>query len=71
MKLKTYLTCFLASEIMEKYEKPGNYLPILQEATCDNYCIVKCLLKSNSFGNNLLTAWSSLLNTMKSLLKNK
>ena len=32
---------------MAKYEKRGKYLPTLHEATCDNYFIVKCLLKSN------------------------
>ena len=31
-----------------KYEKRGKYLPILHAATCDNYIIVKCLLKSNT-----------------------
>ena len=34
------------SEIIAKYEKQGKYLPILHGATCDNYFIVKCLLKS-------------------------
>ena len=34
-------------EITAIYEKRGRYLPILHEATCDNYFIVKCLLKSN------------------------
>ena len=33
--------------IIAKYEKRGNYLPTLHEATCDNYSIVKCLFKSN------------------------
>ena len=28
-----------------KSEKRGKYLPILHEATCDNYFIVKCLSK--------------------------
>ena len=32
-------------EITAKYEKRGNYLPILHEAACDNYFIVKCLSK--------------------------
>ena len=31
--------------ITAKYEKRGKYLPILEEATCDNYFIVKCLFK--------------------------
>ena len=43
----TYFTSLWASEIIAKYEKRGKYLPILHEATCDNYFIVKCLLKSN------------------------
>ena len=33
--------------IIAKYEKRGKCLPILYEATCDNYFFVKCLLKSN------------------------
>ena len=33
------------NEITGKYEKQGKYLPILHEATCDNYFIVKCLFK--------------------------
>ena len=32
---------------ISKYQKRGKYLPILQAATCGNYFIVKCLLKSN------------------------
>ena len=35
----------LQLEIIAKYEKRGKYLPILHEATCDNYFIVKCLFK--------------------------
>ena len=31
------------------------YLPTLYEATCDNYFIVKCLLKSNVARDILLT----------------
>ena len=31
--------------IKAKYEKRGKYLPILHEAACDNYFIVKCLSK--------------------------
>ena len=37
-----------ANEIIVKYEKQGKYLPILYESTCDNYFIVKYLLKSNA-----------------------
>ena len=36
-----------ANELIEKYEKLRKCLPILHEAMCDNYFIVKCLLKSN------------------------
>ena len=43
----TYFTSLQASEIMAKYEKRGEYLPILYEEKCDNYFIVKCLLQSN------------------------
>ena len=28
-------------EIIAKYQKRGKYLPIMHEATCDNYFIVK------------------------------
>ena len=45
----------LMIEIIEKYEKRGRYLPILHEATCDNYFIVKCLFKSNESTVILLT----------------
>ena len=38
---------FSEFEIATKYEKRGKYLAILHEATCDNYFIAKCLLKSN------------------------
>ena len=41
--------------IEKKYEKRGKYLPILHEATCDNYFIVKCLFKSNESRVILLT----------------
>ena len=41
----TYFTSLQASEITAKYEKQGKYLPILHEATCDNYSIVKYLFK--------------------------
>ena len=47
--------CEWASEIIAKYEKRGNYLPILHKATCNNYFIVKCLLKSNVSRVVLLT----------------
>ena len=43
------------SEIIAKYEKQGNHLAILHGATCNNYFIVKCLLKSNVASINLLT----------------
>ena len=33
------------NKITAKYEKRGKYLPILREATCNNYFIVKCLFK--------------------------
>ena len=33
--------------LIAKYEKEGKCLPILHEGTCDNYFIVKYLLKSN------------------------
>ena len=33
--------------IIAKCEKPGKYLPIFHETTCDTYFIVKCLLPSN------------------------
>ena len=42
-------------EIIAKYEKRGKYLPIMQEATCDNYFTVKCFLKSNIATIYLLT----------------
>ena len=32
-------------KITAKYEKLGKYLPILNEETCENYFIVKCLFK--------------------------
>ena len=43
------------NEIIAKYEKRGKYLTILHEATCDNYFIVKYLLKSNVARIILLT----------------
>ena len=43
------------SEIITKHEKGGKYLSTLHEATCDNYFIVKCLLKSNVARVILLT----------------
>ena len=46
---------FAAILLLAKYEKRGKYLPILQEATCDNYLIIKCLLKSNASRVILLT----------------
>ena len=41
--------------LIVKYEKRGKYLPILHEATWDNYFIVKYLLKSNESREILLT----------------
>lgn len=32
-------------EKMAKYKKPGKYLPILHEATCDDYFFVKMLVE--------------------------
>ena len=54
--------------LIAKYEKRGKYLPIFHKATCNNYFIVKCLLKSNVLGIVLLTncielAWYNLLLT--------
>ena len=48
------------SKIIEKYEKPGKYLPILHEATCDNYFIVQYNKSkySKSYLTNLLIASS-------------
>ena len=51
----TYFTSLWASEIVAKYEKRGKYLSIWHEATCDNYLIIKCLLKSNVSRVMLLT----------------
>ena len=48
-------------QIIAKYKKRGIYLPILHEATCDIYFIVKCLLKSNLARVSLLTYLSYLL----------
>ena len=61
----SYFATF-ATEIKAKYEKQGKYLPILYEATRDNYFIVKYLLKSNMAGVFLtyLVTTSSLLCTM-------
>ena len=52
----TYFTSLQAKEVTAKYEKRGKYLPILQEATCDNYFIVKCLFKLNVSRVILLTS---------------
>ena len=41
----SYFATYLC--IIAEYEKQGKYLPILHEKICDNYFIVKCLLKSN------------------------
>ena len=51
----TYFTSLQVSEIIAKYEKRGKYLPILHEAMCDNYFIVKSLLQSNVVKIILLT----------------
>ena len=61
----TYFTSIYVSEIIVKYEKRVKYLPILHEATFDNYLIVKCLLKLNVSRVILLTncielAWYNL-----------
>ena len=45
----------LTYEITAKHEKQGKYLSILHEASCDNYFIVKYLLKSNTIRVILLT----------------
>ena len=50
-----------AFEIIAKYEKQGKYLALMHRVTCDNYFIVKCLLKSNVASIFLLIA-SSFLN---------
>ena len=42
-----YFTSLYRNEIMKKHEKRGKYLPILHEATFNNYFIVKSSLKSN------------------------
>ena len=52
--------------MIAKYEKRGKYLQILHEATCDNYYIVKCLLKSNvATGATLITAAILLIPILK------
>ena len=51
----TYFMSLQVSEIIEKYERRRNYFPILHEATCDNYFIFQCLLKSNTAKIILLT----------------
>ena len=42
---KFFIFCNLF--IRAKYEKRGKYSPTLHEATCGNYFIVECLIKSN------------------------
>ena len=72
--LATYCTSLQATEIIEKYEKRGNYFPILYEATCDNYFIGNCLLKSNIARAILLTyllTAPSLLNIILTYYKQK
>ena len=46
---------YLNGKLIGKYEKRGKHLPILHEATRDNYFIVKCLFKSNESRVVLLT----------------
>ena len=41
------ISCNLFSKKIAKYDKWEKYLPLLHKAACDNYFIVKCLLKSN------------------------
>ena len=41
--------------VIAKYEKRGKYLPIVHEAMCDNYFMVKLLCKSNESRVILLT----------------
>ena len=43
----TYFTSLYANGIIATYQKREKYLPILLEAPCDEYFIVKCLRKSN------------------------
>ena len=43
----SYFATYLTSEMIAEYKKGGKYLPILHEATCDKYFIVRGLLKSN------------------------
>ena len=44
----------LQLERIAKYEKRGNYLPILHEVMCDDYFIITFLLKSNMTRVSLL-----------------
>ena len=44
-----------AFEIIMKYEKQGKYLALMHGVTCDNYFIVKYLMKSNVASIVLLT----------------
>ena len=49
--------CNLLIIIRRKFEKQGKYLQILHEATCNDYFIVECLLKSNVARVILLTCY--------------
>ena len=52
-----FILCYApkACEIIAKYEKRGKYLSVLKETTCNNYFVVKCVLKSNMARVFLLT----------------
>ena len=55
------------TEVITKYKKRGKYLPILHETTCDNYFVVKYLLKLNVA--YLLTCYLTCLPISLNLLK--
>ena len=59
----SYFATYLC--IIAEYEKQGKYLPILHEKMCDNYFIVKCLLKSNESREILLTNCIELASKMQ------
>ena len=51
---------YFATYLTAKYEIREKYLPILHEATCDNYFIVKCLFYLNKMYQelyNLMLYW--------------
>ena len=56
----SHILQLILQQIIAKYEKRGKYMLILHEATCDNYFVVKWLLKSNVARTILLTNWSEL-----------